>query len=313
GRGVRTAHADRPRHVARSGRVAESGRVGGSGQPGQKPRPSEKAQPGQKPRPKRELFQKSGELGEPRRKHPAAPTQTPRVPASADRAGSLVTEAVGSVVRPVADTVVRPVADTVVRPVGDLAERLTGELAASLPKTLPPLPALPAVPPVRAVPSLPSPPAPPGLLPPPSTGDGEQLPPADPDHPHHSAAPVPDPVAPRAAGREPGSATVLAYGPAVLGVDVQAGAAHAGPGHDGHHGGRGQAAGPAPARQAPAGDSSGAPGDRPAVDSGVSRHGDAHAVTPDHRAPLRLVSGTSEAVTAAGTRDRYRDIPLFPG
>ncbi|MER5404846.1 hypothetical protein [Streptomyces sp. NPDC002769] len=307
-------------------------------QPGHKPQPNEKPQPGQKPQPnekphpnqkpqsnekpypnqkpesnekprlKPELFQKPGECGEPRQEQLAAPTKAPRVPASADRAGSLVAEAVGSVVRPVADTVVRPV--------GDLVETLTGELTTSLPETPPSLPALPAVPPVRAVPSLPSPTSPPGLFPPaPSRGDREQLPPADPDHPQHSGAvgaPVPHPVAPRAAGREPGSTAVLAYGPASLRGDVRAGATHAGHGHDGHHGGR-QVTGPARARQAPAGDSSGAPGDRPAVDGGVSRHGDAYAVAPDHRAPLRLVSGTSEAVTAAGTRDRYRDIPLFPG
>jgi hypothetical protein len=58
----------------------------------------------------------------------------------------------------------------------------------------------------------------------------------------------------------------------------------------------------------------GALGGQSAVDNGTPRHGDAHAVvTPSHRAPPRLVPGVPSAVTAAETRDRYRDIPLFPG
>ncbi|MEV6531515.1 hypothetical protein AB0M86_18260 [Streptomyces sp. NPDC051639] len=250
---------------------------------------------------------KPQEARQPRQKHLAARTEVARMSWSADRAGSLVTETVGSVVRPVADTVVRSV--------GDPAETLTGKLVAFLPGTLPGLsvppapPVRPAVPRVPAVPSLPSPSSRPGAL-------------TSPDHPRRAGAvgaPVPDPVAPDAAGREPGSAAVLTYGTAGLGVDGRADATHRAHGRYGQHGrhgrhrNRGPVAGPAPARQAPAGDSSGAPGDRPAVDGGGAWHGDAYAVAPDHRAPLLLVSVPSEAVTAAGTRDRYRDIPLFPG
>ncbi|MFI5810507.1 hypothetical protein ACIA7S_05925 [Streptomyces sp. NPDC051643] len=250
---------------------------------------------------------KPQEARQPRQKHLAARTEVARMSSSADRAGSLGTETVGSVVRPVADTVVRSV--------GDPAETLTGKLVAFLPGTLPGLsvppapPVRPAVPRVPAVPSLPSPSSRPGAL-------------TSPDHPRRAGAvgaPVPDPVAPDAAGREPGSAAVLTHGPAGLGVDGRADATHRAHGRYGQHGrhgrhrNRGPVAGPAPARQAPAGDSSGAPGDRPAVDGGGAWHGDAYAVAPDHRAPLLLVSVPSEAVTAAGTRDRYRDIPLFPG
>ncbi|WP_393079254.1 hypothetical protein [Streptomyces sp. LN704] len=304
-------------------------------QPDQKRRPQPKPELFQRPeslqssRPKPEFFQKPESLPEwrkpqksqpnpesllksrkprkpqvSRQKHSAALTEIPRMPSSADRVGSLVTETVGSVVRPVADTVLRSV--------GDPAGTLAGELAAALPDTLPGLsvsPAPPAVPRVPAVPSLPSPPSPPGAFTPP-------------DHPRRAGtvgAPAPDPVAPDAAGREPGAAAVLTYGPAGLGVDGRAGATHRAHGRHGQHGRRGRhchrgpVTGPAPAPRAPAGDSSGAPGDRPAVDGGGAWHGDAYAVAPDHRAPLLLVSVPSEAVSAAGTRDRYRDVPLFPG
>lgn len=279
----------------------------------QKPQPNHAPHLSQKPQPQpqTESFRKPPELGPPPQERPAPSAESSRAPASAGRADTLVTGTLGSVVRRVAGSVVRPV--------GDLAETLTGRPATSLPVTLPALPALPALPSLPAlpappaVPSLPSVPSLPGPLTPPAAEDGKQVPRADPAHPVRPGtvgAPAPDPAAPHAAGREPGSAAVPAYGPAGPGADVRAGAAHHGHGHPGH---RRPTVGPAPARQAPAGDSSGAPGDRPAVDGGVSRHGDAYAVAPDHRAPLMLVSAASESVTAAGTRDRYRDIPLFPG
>jgi hypothetical protein len=72
-------------------------------------------------------------------------------------------------------------------------------------------------------------------------------------------------------------------------------------------------AGQAPHRQAPPGDPTGALGDQSAVANGAPRHGDPHAVTPNHRAPLRLAPGACAVVTAAETRDRHRDIPVFPG
>lgn len=69
----------------------------------------------------------------------------------------------------------------------------------------------------------------------------------------------------------------------------------------------------APAHQAPSDNPGGALGGKSAVDNGSSRHGDAHAVTLDNRAPLRLVPGAAASVDVAGTRDRHRDIPVFPG
>ncbi|MCZ0987409.1 hypothetical protein O1M54_20140 [Streptomyces diastatochromogenes] len=50
-----------------------------------------------------------------------------------------------------------------------------------------------------------------------------------------------------------------------------------------------------------------------AADGTASRHGDAYAVTLDGRAPLRLLPGTAARVDAPGTRERHRDIPVFPG
>ncbi|MER5385675.1 hypothetical protein ABT040_36410 [Streptomyces sp. NPDC002688] len=71
--------------------------------------------------------------------------------------------------------------------------------------------------------------------------------------------------------------------------------------------------GRAPARQAPPGDPSGVLGGQSAVDSAAQRHGDAQAVAPDHPVPLRLAPSASVEVTPAGTRDRHRAIPVFPG
>jgi hypothetical protein len=69
---------------------------------------------------------------------------------------------------------------------------------------------------------------------------------------------------------------------------------------------------PAPLQQAPGGEPDGVLGSRAAADGGSSRYGDPHALTPVHRAPLRLVPGAAARVDAAETRDRYRDIPVFP-
>ncbi|MET9892751.1 hypothetical protein ABZZ47_21570 [Streptomyces sp. NPDC006465] len=71
--------------------------------------------------------------------------------------------------------------------------------------------------------------------------------------------------------------------------------------------------GRAPARQAPPGDPSGVLGGQSAVDSTAPRHGDAQAVAPNHPVPFRLAPGASVEVTPAGTRDRHRAIPVFPG
>ncbi len=62
----------------------------------------------------------------------------------------------------------------------------------------------------------------------------------------------------------------------------------------------------------PSGDPDGALG-KQAADGTASRHGDAHAVALDGRAPVRLLAGATARVDAPGTRERHRDIPLFPG
>ncbi|MGW4676178.1 hypothetical protein [Streptomyces sp. NPDC004324] len=231
---------------------------------------------------------------------------------SADRTVSLLTGTV--------EGVARPVADTVVRPATGLAETLTGGLTTALPKALPSLPSLPALPVVPEGPPTPAAPSLPGPLPgpltppatPPVTGDGGQVPSVRPVHPHRTdavGAAAPDPVTSPTAGREQGAATALTYGPAGS-TTLRPAVTHRG--HD-RRDLRGPVAGPAPARQRPAGDASGALGDRSAVDGAGARHGDTHAVAPEHRVPPRLVPVTSEAATAGRTRDRYRDVPLFPG
>ncbi|MFD7134994.1 hypothetical protein [Streptomyces sp. NPDC059894] len=82
---------------------------------------------------------------------------------------------------------------------------------------------------------------------------------------------------------------------------------------DAHAGAVSARAGHLPAHRAPAGHPDGALGNAPVVDSGSARHGDAHAVTLSDRVPLRLVPGSAVRAGAAETRDRYRDIPVFPG
>lgn len=224
------------------------------------------------------------------------------------------------------EDVLGAVADRVVQPVGDLVETVTTGLtetvgipAQSSPPGWPTLPSLPAspaspswptLPTVPGVPTVPGAPTVPGL---PGT-PGQTLP-----------APVPVTSAPQpqsadhATGKsadDEGSADGDAvYGPRFAGhitvtdpvarpsahrttstpTSTSASTAHA------------------PAHQAPSDDRGGALGGKSAVDNGSSRHGDAHAVTPDHRAPLRLVPGAAASVEAAGTQDRHRDIPVFPG
>ncbi|WP_369391416.1 hypothetical protein AB5J72_30250 [Streptomyces sp. CG1] len=67
-----------------------------------------------------------------------------------------------------------------------------------------------------------------------------------------------------------------------------------------------------PGRPVPTGDPDGVLG-KQAADSNVPRHGDGYAVTLDDRAPLRLAPGATARVHAPRTRERHRDIPVFPG
>ncbi|MER5519143.1 hypothetical protein [Streptomyces sp. NPDC002763] len=184
---------------------------------------------------------------------------------------------------------------------GDVAQQvseLPAELA-TLPVRLPTLPTLPALPGTSTTPPVSEPP-------------GESLP-----VPVTSA---PGTTEPRPAvtdgGRQQTSRTkkpaaaVGLYGPqgtTVTFAPVSRTAEHT------HTGGRRAAhAFDAPSHPAPTGDPDGALG-KSVVDGGSSRHGDAYAVTFDDRAPLWLVPGAAARVDAAGTRDRYRDIPVFPG
>ncbi|MGN5379894.1 hypothetical protein ACQ4WX_29690 [Streptomyces lasalocidi] len=77
-----------------------------------------------------------------------------------------------------------------------------------------------------------------------------------------------------------------------------------------HHGTADAVAGPG--RPVPAGTPNGVPG-KQATDGTASRHADAYAVALGHRAPLRLVPGTAVRTDAPRTRERHRDIPVFPG
>ncbi|MGW0186219.1 hypothetical protein ACWDV7_10755 [Streptomyces sp. NPDC003362] len=82
---------------------------------------------------------------------------------------------------------------------------------------------------------------------------------------------------------------------------------------DGDSIGVGTGTGHAPAHPAPADGDNGVLGSRTAADNGSSRHGDAYAVTVQHRPAPSLAPGGLARAEAGETRDRYRDIPVFPG
>ncbi|MFD3585020.1 hypothetical protein [Streptomyces sp. NPDC058683] len=239
---------------------------------------------------------------------PTAPVArtAPTAPAvrTAPSAPTLPTALVAPVV-PVVGETVRSVTVTVTGVVtqglGDVAQQvseLPAELA-TLPVRLPTLPTLPALPGTSTTPPVSEPP-------------GESLP-----VPVTSAPGTTEPhPAVTDGGRQQTSrtkkpaATVGPYGPqgtVVALAPVSGTAAHTHPG-----GRRAAHTFDVPSHPAPTGDPDGTLG-KPVVDGSSSRHGDAYAVTFDDRAPLRLVPGAAARVHAAGTRDRYRDIPVFPG
>ncbi|KDN79775.1 hypothetical protein DF19_22040 [Streptomyces olindensis] len=82
---------------------------------------------------------------------------------------------------------------------------------------------------------------------------------------------------------------------------------------DQDHVGRTARVGHAPVEHGPGGRPDGALGNRALADNSTPRHGDMHAVTLDQRAPLRLVPGAATRSYADGTRDRHRDVSVFPG
>ena len=225
-------------------------------------------------------------------------------------AGPVVRPVTERVVRPVAEQVVRPVtgrvmppiAEDVVGPIGDLVDQVTGGISGGIVErpappqwwpSLPQLPTLPGLPRLPELPGLPLPAVPGQTLP---VGAAPQQPGGVTDD--HRVA--------EKQSRDDSVAT--AYGPqfagglAAAGVDVR------------HHADtRGTRAVQAPVHQVPDGDPTGALGRHSAVDNGSPRHGDAQAVALNERARPALVPGAAADVTAAGTRDRHRDIPAFPG
>ncbi|MFJ9703695.1 hypothetical protein [Streptomyces sp. NPDC101234] len=194
-------------------------------------------------------------------------------------------EAVRSVTRTVTSTT-----STVTRSLDETVRQVSERLPVELP-------ALPVTPVVQ-VPELPVVSELPGvLLPAPVTSAPR---PAQPQTPvmHDAGQGKPRTKAP--------AATAVSYGPRITVVTPAQGEAQRAAVH------RAVGTADAPTRPAPAGDPDGALG-KSAVDGTASRHADAYAVTFADRAPLRLVPGAAACVDAAGTRDRFRDIPVFPG
>ncbi|MFI7347072.1 hypothetical protein ACIBSR_12455 [Streptomyces sp. NPDC049936] len=98
------------------------------------------------------------------------------------------------------------------------------------------------------------------------------------------------------------------HAPVAVGTGAQPPVTHSGnprrtpPAHTDH----------APTRHAPTGAPDGSLGTAAGADQGMPRHCDAHAVTPQHRIPFRLVPEVLERADAGETRDPYRDIPVSP-
>ncbi len=231
---------------------------------------------------------------EPEVRHPAPPTDA--LPTSVD----------DKVLRPVTEHVVGVVDGEVLQPVGDLVETATGQLAKAQAK-MPPQPSLPTLPVTEppGLPGLPELPTLPGLPALPGQTLPAQTLPATTPHPK---SPVADSPQGAASGERSGKAVATAafYGPpAVAGSPATGTAAKTG-GHRAVQGAH------YPVPQAPNGDQGGPLGNRPTADSGSSRHGDAHAVSLNHRTAVRLVAGAAVRADAFETRDRHRDIPVSP-
>ncbi|WNM29733.1 hypothetical protein RKE30_04620 [Streptomyces sp. Li-HN-5-11] len=208
----------------------------------------------------------------------------------------------------VTDSVVRSVTARIVRPVGGLVGSVAGGAAEGRAE-LPPVVSLPVlpVPSGSPSPSLPGLPGLPGL----SEQPGHLLPApvTFPPQQHQPGGAATSATGGDGADPQPRTTTratrAIAFGPRSLpGAPTAGGIPHV-------H--RVPRAPHAPAHQAPNGDPNGALGDHSASGYGSSRHVDAHAVTHNDRAPLRLVPGAAACADASGTRDRHRDIPVFPG
>ncbi|GAA2510797.1 hypothetical protein GCM10010276_66830 [Streptomyces longisporus] len=261
----------------------------------QPPRPQQAAP--DKPKPKAPAAQAPAQAPAP------VPAPTDPRPAPNPRALPATPGAAGRILTPSTGELVRSVGDRVVQPVGGLVETVTAQLG-RVTAQIPPLASWPSLPGLPGSPSMPGLPALPGF----PSSPGRILP-----------APVAQAPQPGVAGhsgtegavddrRSAATASGTTYGPRLV-VDVTAGDATAAQGG----GRRATGAGHAPAHQAPDGDPAGVPANRAAVDNGTSRHADAHAVALSHRPLVRLVPGAAVRTAAAGTRDRHRDIPVFPG
>ncbi|MEU9911870.1 hypothetical protein [Streptomyces sp. NPDC051001] len=248
----------------------------------------------------------------------AKPPAEPEVPHTAPRTDTLPTSADPAsaddkVLRPVTEQVVGVVDGVVdgkvLQPVGDLVDTVTEQLGQAQAQ-MPPLPSLPSLPspPVTEPPGLPEfPELPtlPGLPALPGQTLPGQTPPTTMPQPE---SPVADSPQGDVVGRRSGKAAATAafYGPLSVAGSPTTGAAA----KTGEH--RVVQGAHAPVAQTPGDDQSGALGNRPTADSGSSRHGDAHAVSLNHRAAVRLLAGAAVRADAFETRDRHRDIPVSP-
>ncbi|MFM9554996.1 MULTISPECIES: hypothetical protein [Streptomyces] len=255
--------------------------------------------------------------------HAARPvTETPVQPAPEQAVRRSVTEGAVEPVVQVTEGVAVPVTEGVVVPVGDLVESVTeglGGVTSQLPSvSLPSLPGVvPGLPEVPQSPELPGLPGVPGW----STLPVESLPVGEvPQESGPTEAEKPDQVPDADGGRDdarvsgPVAGPVpVAYGPTVgVGGAVAVPAPHrtatdAGAGAGDQPGVR------AAVRQSQDGLPTGALGRHSAVDNGGPRHAEPHALAALPHTPLSLVPGAPVADAAGGTRERHRDVPVFPG
>ncbi|WP_399140099.1 hypothetical protein Q3A86_22015 [Streptomyces sp. NBUA17] len=243
-------------------------------------------------------------------------------------------DAVPPGLRPVTADVVRSATDRIVRPVRDTVETAAGEVRAAARDVLSTLPSAASVPPPASpLPSLPSPSLPSLSVPPVSVlpdlsgAGGSSVPPDQQGATGRSERPAPDGPDP---GPAAGEADRQGGSPDASGADTPGAAGTAAPVRYGPASGAGREllpdahtsstgtgrAGPTAAAEAEApgthGDPDGSLGTASGADHGAPRHGDAHAVTPHHRIPLRLVAAVLVRADEGGTRDPYRDIPVSP-
>ncbi|MEU9447429.1 hypothetical protein [Streptomyces sp. NPDC048277] len=192
-------------------------------------------------------------------------------------------------VRTVVRSVTETVTSTVTRTLGETVQQVS-----ELPVQLPVLPAAPVVqlPELPIVSELPG-----GLLPAPVTSA---------PRPGQPQPPVTHDAGQDKARTKAAATAAVSYGPRITVVTRASDRALRAAAH------RAVRTVDAPTRPAPTGDPDGALG-KSAADGTASRHGDVYAVTFVDRAPLRLAPGVAARADAAGTRDRFRDIPVFPG